>query len=267
MTRAASAGRGKKSRVVSEPPLAHRRLVPSNPYFNTSWLPWPSLVFLLPLMIFYELGTRLFAVDPVHHTQVRILAFDLIQNFFFFFGVTGRQIPPLAVIGILLAWHIARNDAWKFDINILPKMALESVLLGLPVILLSLLCARHLPLAYPAGRDWREMIVLSVGAGVYEELVFRLIAFTLLAILLLDVFKVRRSVAGPLIVLIPAILFSLYHYLGPEHFSWRSFVFRMLAGVYFGGIFLCRGFGVSAGSHAAYDVMIVLLSGLSGGAM
>ncbi|HEY1686098.1 MAG TPA: CPBP family intramembrane glutamic endopeptidase [Tepidisphaeraceae bacterium] len=265
MTRAVSAGKSRKSRVISEPPLANRRLIPSNVYFNKSWQPWPSLIFLLPLMVFYELGTRLFAVDPVHHTQVRILAFDLIQNFFFFFGVTGRQIPPLAVVGILLAWHIARNDSWKFDPGILFKMGLESILLGLPVILLSLLCARHLPLAHPASTNWREMLVLSVGAGVYEELVFRLIAFTLLAILLLDVMKVRRNVAGPLIVLIPAILFSLYHYLGPEHFSWRSFVFRMLAGAYFGAIFLCRGFGVTAGSHAAYDAMIVILSGLGGG--
>jgi hypothetical protein len=264
MTRAASASRTRKSRVTSQPPLANRRLVPSNPYFNTSWLPWPSLVFLLPLMVLYEIGTHLFAIDPVHHTAVRILAFDLIQNFFYFFGVTGRQIPPLAVVGILLAWHIARNDSWKFDPAILSKMALESLLLGLPVILLSLLCSRHLPLFHPATGDWRQMLVLSVGAGIYEELVFRLIAFTLLAVLLLDIMKVRRSIAGPLIVLIPAILFSLYHYLGPEHFSWRSFIFRMLAGAYFGGIFLCRGFGVTAGSHAAYDILIVLLSGLTG---
>lgn len=266
MTRAApaskSSGKSRKSRVISKPPFAARALVPSSSYFDTSWLPWPSLVFLIPLMLLYELGTRLFAVDPVHHTTVRILAFDLIQNFFFLFGVTGRQIPPLAVIGILLAWHIARNDSWKFDLGILPKMGLECLILGLPVILLSIACARHLPLAVPPKADWREMLVLSVGAGIYEELVFRLIAFTLLAVLLLDILKVRKAVAGPLIVLIPAILFSLYHYLGPEHFSMQSFVFRMLAGVYFGGIFLCRGFGITAGSHAAYDLLIVLIPGL-----
>jgi Type II CAAX prenyl endopeptidase Rce1-like len=262
MTRTASAGKSKpssrKSRVVSKTSLA-----PSNSYFDSSWLPWPSLIFLLPLMLIYEFGTRLFAVDPIHHTQVRILAFDLIQDFFLFFGVTGRQIPPLAVIAILLAWHIARGDAWKFKLGILPKMAIESLLLGLPVILLSIVCARHLPLSYPASANWREMLVLSVGAGIYEELIFRLIAFTLLAVLLLDMMKVRMAIAGPLIVLIPAVLFSLYHYLGPEHFSMQSFVFRTLAGIYFGVIFLCRGFGITAGAHAAYDIIIVLVPGLT----
>lgn len=267
MTRAAAAGRstgaGRKSRVVSKkPPLAIQSLLPSNSYFERSWLPWPSLVFLLPLMIAYELGTRLFAVDPIHHVQVRILAFDLIQDFFFAFGVSGRQIPALAVVGILLAWHIARNDSWKFDLAILPKMALESLLLGLPVILLSVACARHLPLSNPGASGWPTMLVLSIGAGIYEELLFRLIAFTLLAVLLIDLLKVRKAIAGPLIVVIPAILFSLYHYWGPEHFSSQSFVFRTLAGIYFGVIFLCRGFGITAGTHAAYDILIVLITSL-----
>ena len=74
---------------------------------------------------------------------------------------------------------------------------------------------------------------------------------------------VRKAIAGPVIVLVPAILFSLYHYLGPEHFSLQSFVFRTLAGVYFGIVFLCRGFGITAGAHSAYDILIVLLSRLA----
>ncbi|HWB53862.1 MAG TPA: hypothetical protein VG722_06705, partial [Tepidisphaeraceae bacterium] len=65
MTRTLAAGKSKnssrKSRVVSKTALA-----PSGSYFDSSWLPWPSLIFLLPMMLIYEIGTRLFAVDPVH---------------------------------------------------------------------------------------------------------------------------------------------------------------------------------------------------------
>ena len=56
-----------------------------------------------------------------------------------------------------------------------------------------------------------------------------------------------------------AVLFSLYHYLGPESFHWQSFVFRTLAGIYFGCLFLTRGFGVTAGSHATYDILVAIL--------
>jgi hypothetical protein len=60
-------------------------------------------------------------------------------------------------------------------------------------------------------------------------------------------------------VLGSAVAFSAYHYLGAEQFDLPTFAFRTVAGVYFGGMFLARGFGVTAGSHAAYDVLVTLL--------
>jgi hypothetical protein len=69
-------------------------------------------------------------------------------------------------------------------------------------------------------------------------------------------------------VVVSAISFSLYHYqlplftfsglTGSEPFEWQSFIFRTLAGIYFGMIFLIRGFGLTAGAHASYDIIIVL---------
>jgi len=68
-----------------------------------------------------------------------------------------------------------------------------------------------------------------------------------------------KSVTSLLMVLISAVLFSLYHYLGDEPFLWQTFAFRTVAGIYFGILFLCRGFGITAGSHVAYDVLLALL--------
>ena len=62
-----------------------------------------------------------------------------------------------------------------------------------------------------------------------------------------------------LMVCISAVLFSLYHYLGSESFELRNFVFRTIAGIYFAVIFLTRGFGITAGCHIFYDVIIVIL--------
>src|SRR5213079_1728732 len=100
--------------------------------------------------------------------------------------------------------------------------------------------------------SWPPLVVLSLGAGVYEELVFRLIAFTLLNVLLIDLWKLRKPHAYLWMVLISAVTFALYHYLGTERFGWRTFAFRTAAGIYFGLLFLLRGFGITAVAHAGY---------------
>jgi hypothetical protein len=216
-------------------------------YFQKSELPLTSLIFLLPLLVFYEVGKRSFSTD--------VTAFAWMQDFFHLFGAYGRHLPALAVVGILLAWHIARRDSWKVDPKHVLGMFLESVMLAVPLYLMARVAAGYLPMMsvaqHLAGR-----VVLSVGAGIYEELVFRLIAFTLLSLLLVDLLGLRRNWANLLMVVISSVGFSLYHYLGHEAFQWQTFAFRTAAGFYFGAVFAFRGYGISAGSHAAYDVIV-----------
>jgi membrane protease YdiL (CAAX protease family) len=102
-------------------------------------------------------------------------------------------------------------------------------------------------------------LVLSLGAGIYEELIFRLIGFNLLGFILIDLWQVPKSRAYVLMVVSSGLLFALYHYLGYEHFGWRTLAFRTAAGIYFGVIYLTRGFGVTAGTHTSYDIIVVLL--------
>ncbi|MCC6580291.1 MAG: CPBP family intramembrane metalloprotease [Phycisphaeraceae bacterium] len=229
-------------------------------YLRRSALPLGSLLFLLPLIVLYEVGTRLYAFDPVHQTEQRIIAFNLLRDFFQLVGASGRYLPALAVVGILLSWHIARNDPWRFSPSTWGLMAAESFALAAPIMLLSVAAAHYVPLSTGAGADWRTLTVLSLGAGIYEELVFRLIGFTLLSLLLLDLLRLPRTLGLIAMIVVPAVLFSLYHYLGDETPALRSFLFRTLAGLYFGVIFATSGFGITAGSHAAYDILIVLMS-------
>lgn len=244
--------------------------LPASSYFRRSELPLTSLAFLLPLMIAYELGTSAFTFDPVHQTEQRIIAFTLMQRFFLMFGATGKYMPALAVALVLLAWHVARRDKWKVRPAHVAGMGLESLVLAIPLIVISRVAERylaHVSLTAAGGgakfADAKTLFVLSLGAGVYEELIFRLVAFTVLSFLLIDVLEFRKSIGSLLVVLISAALFSAYHYLGDEPFRWWSFSFRALAGLYFGVVFLCRGFGITAGSHAAYDLCVVALRALA----
>jgi len=220
-------------------------------YFNRAQLPLYSLIFILPILVLFEVCTALHPSDPI--------AFRLMQVGFEKLGADGRFLPALALVGILLTWHIARKDPWQVKFNTLWKMALESWALSLPLLLLAIAVARwnmHLPLAtHYAG--WRSDAVLSLGAGIYEETVFRLMLMTLLMVLLADIASLPAVWANLLMVLCSAVLFSLYHYLGSEPFQMRSFIFRTIAGIYFAGLFLTRGFGITAGSHVAYDIMLI----------
>lgn len=248
MSRAAAGRRPASEHLSARPrPMAQG-------YFHWSELPWASLVFLLPLLVVHEAGARMVASRSLYATSHLL-------EFFQWFGATGRHLPALAVVGILLTWHIARNDSWQVRGGALLGMLLESLLLAVPLIVMLSLVQRYVPLA--AGLGWQDSIILSLGAGIYEELLFRLMLFTLLNLLLVDVLKIPWLPASLGMVAVSAVLFSLYHYLGSESFHLQTFAFRTLAGVYFGSVFLCRGFGITAGSHAAYDVVVVALRGLS----
>jgi membrane protease YdiL (CAAX protease family) len=218
------------------------------------------LVFLLPLIVLYEVGTWQFASDPLRHTEQRIIAFTILKQFFALFGATGKYLPALAVVGILLAWHIARRDRWQVQLPHLAGMAIESALLSIPLMGLGFVIARYLPLwSTSQSHPLPGLLVLSIGAGIYEELVFRLIAFTALSLLFIDVLGMKRGWANLLMVAGSSLLFSIYHYLGHEPFKLQTFAFRTGAGLYFGAVFVFRGFGITAGSHAAYDMLVVLL--------
>ncbi len=208
-------------------------------YFEETTLPLPSLTFLLPLMAIYEIGMRWYAANPSSQPQQRIIAFGLTQRFFSLFGATGQLMPAGAVIAILLCCHLVRRDSWATHLGYVVGMFLESALYAIPLRALALIFSGYLPLYAPVQKSG-ALLVLSVGAGVYEEMIFRFVAFTVLSFVLIDLMRVERIRASILIVLISAFAFSAYHYLGNEMFEWRSFAFRTVAGIYFGTIFLWR---------------------------
>lgn len=252
MTRAASGRTPKGSSETGSSVVIVQSL---SRYFAASELPLTILLFLLPMLVLYEVGTRYFASDWARQAELRVLAFTMFRQFMELFGASGRYLPPLAVVAILLGMHIARRDRWEMHIGTAVTMAFESALLALPLLALGSIFQRYSVL-YAGVASAKSGFVLALGAGIYEELVFRLMAFAVLSILLIDLLKLRNSRGYVLIVLSSSIAFAAYHYWGPmaEPFRLSDFVFRTMAGVYFGWLFMSRGFGVTAGSHVAYDM-------------
>ena len=108
--------------------------------------------------------------------------------------------------------------------------------------------------------DALSRLTLSLGAGLYEELLFRVVIVALLANGIRLLFGASRVAAGFSGAFLGALLFSAFHYVGPlgEPLQLESFVFRALAGLAFSGLYLTRGFGITAWTHALYDVAVLL---------
>jgi hypothetical protein len=124
--------------------------------------------------------------------------------------------------------------------------------------------------AYPRPHSLMTNIVTGVGAGIYEELVFRLILICALMVLFQDVIGLNRQNAIALSVMMSAALFSAHHHIvwidgrlgRSAPFQWSEFGFRTIAGVYFAVLFAIRGFGITAGTHAFYDIIATIVNAI-----
>jgi membrane protease YdiL (CAAX protease family) len=180
-------------------------------------------------------------------------------------------LVAVAVLGAAIQQFRRATPFLRYLMVLCCEAALLGLLLGpITLVLHEVLVpnSRVLPLGTgaPADRAWLDA-VLSLGAGVYEEIVFRLLLLSGLYVLLLRGLahgetgtRLRRArlQAGGLAVLISAVVFSGFHYLGAgaDLFVWKEFVYRAIGGAILGVIFILRGFGVVVYTHAAYDLLV-----------
>ncbi len=226
--------------------------------------PLDALVFLLPLIIFYELTS-------LTRQQDRVIAFDLLQRFFELFGHTGMWAPGLGVIAILLATHAASGERWSIRWSRVGLMYVEATGLCVPLLVLNW----TVPLTTVWGRLhlWDRLssqstasplldkIAMGIGAGIYEELVFRLVVISLVVMIGVDVLRLGRLPVAVAAVALSSLAFAAHHHqpIGTEPFDVVPFLFRTIAGLYLAVIFWYRGYGLAAGCHAAYNVALACL--------
>ncbi len=231
-----------------------------NHYYYVTQRPWPSLLFILPLLLVFEVTTFV-RQGGSRSGDSELVAAYLIDKMIEAVGRSGFYFPGLLVIAILLAWHVAARHPWKFDLTVLPGMLGESLLWTLPPFVFIRAVQQALVAGQAGHHQWVDQVIRSLGAGIYEELVFRLIAITALVILLIDVCKLPRSASAVFIMIGSAALFAAAHHppLGMDPFDTQRFMFRTAAGLYLAGLFIFRGFGIAAGCHAFYNVIVVTI--------
>lgn len=242
-------------------------------YSSWSQRPLHVLVFILPIIIAYEIGSLLYLTDASGAEIQTIRARRLLALFFESFGVGGLQVPAIVILVTLLVWHLLRSDRWSVRWWVIGGMWLESLAWTIPLLVLALVVF-SIPaaavsdsigmLAALSGTDplgsssWQARLTIALGAGLYEELLFRLVAISLVHMIVVDVLKLGERSGNVIAVGVSALAFALYHDIQPEIGSTTLFAFYLATGVYLGVIFLMRGFGIVVAIHALYDVVVLL---------
>ena len=227
-------------------------------YFHRSKSLPNSFLFIMPLLVIYEMGIVMYG-SPIKNTADVIIKTPLTL-----FGRNSSLIFNSIVIVSLLASIFFIEKEYALSVMIFLWMSLESIgyalLLGYGVGFIVYKVFFTHPLANPFLSDRWLGIILSIGAGVYEEIVFRLLLVTVLYFIFTKLLKIKKPLSAIASVLIGALIFATVHYIGPlkDSFTYASFTFRLLAGLVLSAIFMFRGLGVVVYSHAIYDVLTVL---------
>lgn len=245
--------------------------LPESVYWSQSRRPLTSLVFITPLLVIYEAGVLLLGPQAVRN-GADVWLRGLLETLDF-----GQYfLLPVLAVAILLGWHYTTGQPWRVSRPVLSGMLLESVVLALclrGILYLEAIVLRGLGAVLVSGEPLCQVaterpataarLIGFMGAGVYEELLFRLILLSGLVWGLRQA-GVRPRRAAAAAVVLTGLAFAWAHYVGPygeplqphRFVFWYGLVFRVLAGVFFGGLFLARGFGVTVGTHAAYDLLV-----------
>lgn len=214
-----------------------------------------GLVVTLPLVVLYQVGLL------VSHSRVRNLAEIWLARPFNMMGLDGSlAVNLLLITGLVIAfWKLERRG--PICASFLVVMAFESLLYAVLMFRTSTIVAEQVQRPFKemlsmSGAPW-ETVPLLVGAGVYEEVLFRLILLGGGTLLFHKVFQFNQVVSFVLMLVISSFAFSAAHYAGQETFESFVFTYRIVCGVFLGLLFITRGLGVAAWTHALYNIIVL----------
>jgi hypothetical protein len=233
-----------------------------NVYLNkTSGILYSYLI-CLPLLFLYELLIRI--SQPGADQMVRISVDVWFKTVFHLLGINAISATLMAAAiagGIIL--YRKRHEMSRIKKHYFGYMMLESFIYALLVgTLIGTFLGSVLNLSAESplqSLNRLQLIALSLGAGLYEELFFRVILVSLFLYLFRKVFSSKYT-AYVSSAVIAALIFSSVHYIGEfgDPFTMNSFLFRFLFGLALNVIYVVRGFGIAAWTHAIYDLIVIM---------
>lgn len=228
-------------------------------YLKQSHDPLTSLVLILPLFLAYQIGVL--TTGGVRN------GVDFMTDFLFLvsggslLGYLGVNAAILLGLVFAIFWLRRTN---QFRPQLFPWIMLESAIYAVFFGSAVLYLARFFGFgALLAIGGLSNRLVMSIGAGLYEELVFRWMLMSGLFLLGTRYLRQPAWLVGIAALLVSSVVFSAVHHIGnmAEAFTLSAFIFRFFAGVLLATIYSVRGLAVAVYTHAFYDVIVLVFLG------
>lgn len=230
-------------------------------YFRNTHSLLYSYLISLPLLLLYEI--LIFVSQPDSEHVVRISVDVWIKTLFSYFGQNVLSITLIfvALFGLFVLYRerhkLTGLKASYFGVMLIEASAYAFFL----AIIISNTVSALLQMIQPETVEsltTLQQLALSLGAGLYEELFFRVILVSALLFLFKFIFS-KQWLSYTVAMILAALIFSAVHYVGAlgDPFNLGSFLFRFLFGLALNAVYIWRGFGMAAWTHAIYDLMIV----------
>ena len=218
-----------------------------------------SFLFTLPLFFLYEVNILFLSWDDI--LVVRNGADFLMRNILESFDIYGLYgLGLVFFLGLLVTYifFIKEDQQQEVNVNFLFIMLAESMLWS--VVLYFLLFKFMVLLMNPVGKTVLQQVTLAVGAGIYEEFLFRVLLIAGLSGILGFVFMWDKTFKNIIAVVLSGGIFSAFHFMGEygDFFSMELFLIRFFAGLILGVLYMYRGFGITAYTHSIYDLIVLI---------
>jgi membrane protease YdiL (CAAX protease family) len=227
-------------------------------YLNETRRPIYSAALVLPFFLIYHIGTFFFRSTYINGADALILRILRALS------VHSMFASAVVLLACFVIWQWRTRASWDISSRKLVLLFGESLFFAFLMFAIFayvplMLSSRAVSRGVPTGL---EKLVLYCGAGIYEELVFRGFLVSILVLATTRWMGMNRTAAAVWSSVVAALLFSLFHYLGEagDRFTVGSFLQRTWGGLYFSMLFVSRGFGVTAASHAFYDMLVSLFA-------
>ena len=218
-----------------------------------------SFLFTLPLFFLYEVNILFLSADDI--LVVRNGADFLMRNILESFDIYGLYgLGLVFFLGLLVTYifFIKEDQQQEINVNFLFIMLGESMLWS--VVLYFLLFKFMVLLMNPVGKTILQQVTLAIGAGIYEEFLFRVLLIAGLSGILGFVFMWDKTFKNIIAVVLSGGIFSAFHFMGEygDFFSMELFLMRFFAGLILGVLYMYRGFGITAYTHSIYDLIVLI---------
>ncbi len=228
-------------------------------YGKETHKPLNQLLVILPLLVAFQLGAM--------HWGSSLLVPQVLRYVFLQMTVTGPFLSAGLVVAVLIGQHLTRKDPWRVHGWVAAGMVVESVVWSVPLLGVSWITRDFAPAAI--REEVLRGAVEAIGAGVYEEFVFRLVLLSVLMMVFVDLLHLKKETFGVVAVLLAGLAFATMHFSpaqwwGSEAIPWGRFVFLAVAGVWWGVLFVWRGYAVAVCSHIWWDLFVVFITTRAG---